>query len=383
MNTHRIFRSHLTLILAALLVVGLLGAEQEAAYSKSGAVVAKSSTSSATPKKVSRTPKKKGITRYSKRKSRTRTPTRREDSGVRSTETPTTQGGSVVLRSFFDLEQELLGAKAKKAYLAMEHYKRIEADLTALEEQGYPKEEIERLRTLAKDLSPHLRDQMRREKSVSSSATPIQPPSGGMNQGQRCISNPDPIFTADITKLNRISRITPPGVVTNAGELKSHSYLWIKDTGTVPVYAPVDAELTAGVHLPQAEKSDYGLAFQISCEVEFSLGHIVEPIESIRAAFPALPKAGDTRLDPISPIPFKAGDLLGYTSGTAQAHNWDFGVYNSTRPDPDAEAFGAAGKDARANCPYDYYPPEKRSVYRSLFSHDFGVGGTVRVAYCD
>lgn len=164
---------------------------------------------------------------------------------------------------------------------------------------------------------------------------------------------------------------------------KSHSYLWIADNGKVPIYAPADAKLIGGAHYNEQGINQYTLLFQISCEVEFSLDHFLEPIEKIRTAFPTTPKIEDTRTDFIAPISFKAGELLGYTPGTPSAHNWDFGVYNSTKPDPDAAAYsGATDKDKRANCPYDYYIPTKRGAYRALFNSEIG-NGVMAVAYCD
>lgn len=280
---------------------------------------------------------------------------------------------------FNALIQELAEAKKNGTYLSPEHLVRVFADIAVLERMGYEKSETDRLRALAMELSPHLTDQ---ERLAAGETGGGQGQLGGENSQSGCVSNPNPVFTADITDLSRISAVTPPGMLMQGDVLKSHSYIWIGGDGKVPVYAPVDASLVAGVYLDHPDGNlDYGLIFQVSCEVEFRLGHITDPNEQIRAAFPT-PKVGDSRDDPITHIPFKAGDLLGYTSGTRQAHNWDFGVYNTARPDPDAAAFGATGKDARANCPYDYYSADKRSVYSNLFNSDM-KGGVPRVAYCD
>lgn len=200
---------------------------------------------------------------------------------------------------------------------------------------------------------------------------------------QDCVNNPNPVFTADITDMSRISKITPPGMLMNGNMFKSHSYLWIADGGKVPLYAPADAQLIGGAHYSEQGINQYTLLFRVSCEVEFILDHFLEPIETIRSAFPATPKIEDTRTDFVAPVFFKAGDLLGYTSGTPAAHNWDFGVYNSAKPDPDAAAYdGATDKDRRANCPYDYFAPEKQNTYRTLFSPEIG-NGVMRVTYCD
>lgn len=280
---------------------------------------------------------------------------------------------------FNALSQELTEGKKNGVYLSPEHSLRVFADIAALERAGHEKSETDRLRALATELSPHLADQ---ERLAAGETGGGQGQPSGENSQSGCVSNPNPVFTADITDLSHISVITPPGMLMTGDVLKSHSYIGIADEGRVPVYAPIDATLIAGVYLDHPDGNlDYGLIFQVNCEVEFRLGHITDPVDSIRALLP-IPKKNDSRDDPIGPLSFKAGDLLGYTAGTKQAHNWDFGVYNTMRIDPDATAFGATGKDLHANCPYDYFAPEKQSAYRILFNSDMG-GGVPRVAYCD
>lgn len=279
---------------------------------------------------------------------------------------------------FNALTQELAEAKKNGTYLSPEHSLRVFADIAVLERAGHEKSETDRLRALAMELSPHLTDQ---ERGAAGETGGGQGQPSGENSQSGCVSNPNPVFTADVTDLSRISRVTPPGMLMTGDILKSHSYIWIADGGKVPVYAPTDATLAAGAHYSEFGINQYYLVFQVSCEVEFAFDHFQEPLPSITERFSSTPK-GDTRTDYVTPLAVKAGELLGYTSGTGEAHNWDFGVYNTTKLDPDAQAFGATGKDARANCPYDYYPREKQSAYRSLFNSDMG-GGVPRVAYCD
>jgi NAD(P)-dependent dehydrogenase (short-subunit alcohol dehydrogenase family) len=64
----------------------------------------------------------------------------------------------------------------------------------------------------------------------------------------------------------------------------------------------------------------------------YLINHITEPIEKIKNAFPSTPQT-DTRDSPrVNPsIQIKAGDLLGYTTGTPLAHNFDFGGYAGTK----------------------------------------------------
>ena len=190
-----------------------------------------------------------------------------------------------------------------------------------------------------------------------------------------CISNPNPVFTADITDLTKISRITPPGSVNPGdGFVTAHSYIWIEGSGVVPIYAPVDMTLgMGGLYTESGNPAQYILFFGVSCEVSIKLDHIDNPIEQIKNVLPKTPKTNDSRTDDVSSvIGFKAGDLLGYTGGTGEEHNWDFGVYNETKPNflLDGEQY----EDGTADCPYDYFTEDKKTVYYNLFVSGKGYG---------
>lgn len=192
------------------------------------------------------------------------------------------------------------------------------------------------------------------------------------------------MFTADITDMNRISRITPPGTIfTNGSVVKSHSYLWIADGNDVPVYAPVDMELAAGAFLLEEGIEQYLLFFDVSCEVEIKFDHILNPVESIRNVFPKEPALTSQTSPPSVRVQFKAGELIATTSGTSGAHNWDFGVYNETLyPNPVTnEVANLEEIDKRADCGYDYFSPEKQQTYRNLFQVQIG-GSYSAIPYC-
>ncbi|MAF79792.1 hypothetical protein CL629_01805 [bacterium] len=280
---------------------------------------------------------------------------------------------------FSILESELLNAQSVGSNLSESHADRVLKDIAELEVQGYLISEVVRLRELVIQLSPHLQDYSESqvvEMPVESVSLPPQPPQ------ETCVSNPNPVLTADITDMWRVSQITPPGVLMGGVQLKSHSYIWIEDGGTVPVYAPADVELVTGAYYLEGGISQYILIFRLSCEVDIKFDHILEPIVAIRDAFPDTPK-GDTRTDPVGPISFKAGDVVGYTSGTPEAHNWDFGLYNDSVADPDANVPEAVGTDLRANCPYDYYSSDRRQTYFDLMGYSLLGGADPYVTYCD
>jgi len=187
-----------------------------------------------------------------------------------------------------------------------------------------------------------------------------------VEMGPTCESDPDPVFTADITDLDKVSMIVPPGTLEGT-MLKTHSYVQVKEKA--PVYAPHDAYLYEGAFYTEEGMTQYLLFFQATCEVLFIFDHIQEPVVRIREAFPDAPAddTGTVRLE--APLFFEEGELVGHSTGTRLARHFDFGVYNRARPNHLAqqEGYGLSERDLIANCPYDYFPEEKRDLYYSLF----------------
>jgi len=175
-----------------------------------------------------------------------------------------------------------------------------------------------------------------------------------------CQSNKNPIFTHHLTTIDKITTIqTPPRLVS--GYLKTHSYVDTKGA-RVPIYAPIDMTLTTGAFY---EGGPYTLDFQISCEISLRLGHVTEPIEKIKKLFPSTPAKDSRGIDLPKKINFQAGELIAYTTGTTQAGNWDFGMYDSSSSNKYAQ-----NKDwnnsfiyTTAVCPYDYFSPELKGEY--------------------
>ena len=179
------------------------------------------------------------------------------------------------------------------------------------------------------------------------------------------------IFSALITDLTKVNLIQPPGSIVANGILKTHSFIQL--IGKAPVYAPTDAQLYAGAYYVEENKPQYVLFFEVTSDVFFIFDHIEEPVAKIVAAFPATPKS-DTRTDYINPtIQFAAGELVGYTTGTNLGRTWDFGVYNSAKPNHLNQSTPAGiqplfSRDLIADCPYDYFTSSLRAQYRSLYA---------------
>lgn len=209
-------------------------------------------------------------------------------------------------------------------------------------------------------------------------APPAPPEPEPEPEQSSCASDPNPVFTADITDLTKISKITPSGSVNpDDGFVTAHSYIWIAGSTAVPIYAPVDMTLgMGGLYIEPPSPAHYILFFGVSCEVSIKIDHFDSPIEQIKNVLPNIPKINDSRTDdPSSSIKFKAGDLLGYTSGNVESHNWDFGVYNETKPNFISDV------DPNADCPYDYFTEDKKTVYYNLFVGRTG-GGSPPTTYC-
>lgn len=191
--------------------------------------------------------------------------------------------------------------------------------------------------------------------------------------GVPCISNPNPKFTHDLTESDKILKITPPSLV--ASKFQDRAFLWI-DTSKVdkvPVFVPVDADLVRGVYKisKTVETIDYDLHFQVSCEVWFFINHISDPIDKIKNVFPKEPATATNNLTSVNPvIHLKAGELIGYTKGTANAHNFDFAVFDLNHTNTlIGEDDSNDSRFKNFICPFDVLPENfKNEYYKKLDS---------------
>ena len=182
--------------------------------------------------------------------------------------------------------------------------------------------------------------------------------------GVPCISNPKIQFPNDITEVDKIKNVEP--TIITPGNPRHRA--WLNISGKVPVYAPVDSELVNGVYKNARGALDYDLHFQVSCEIWYLINHLTNPVDKIKNAFPKTPQT-DTRTSPPfkEPIQVKAGELLGYTTGTPTAHNFDFGVFdlnNFNKGLPIDEGL-KYGKEANFICPFDVLPEDLKKDYYS------------------
>ncbi len=189
--------------------------------------------------------------------------------------------------------------------------------------------------------------------------------------GVPCTSNLEIQFTHDFTEVDKISSAEP--TIITPGNSRHRAWLNIR-SGKVPVYAPVDSELVNGVYKNARGALDYDLHFQVSCEIWYLINHLTEPVDKIKNAFPQVPQT-DTKINPPfkEPIKFKAGELLGYTTGTPVAHNFDFGVFDLNHFNDELPADGGSkyGKEKNFICPFDVLPEKvKKSYYSKIISSE-------------
>ena len=107
----------------------------------------------------------------------------------------------------------------------------------------------------------------------------------------------------------------------------------------------------------------------VGCGVTIVFDHVTEPIEKIRKLFPDIPR-NDSRTDFFNSIlEMEAGELVGYTTGTVNAHNWNFAVYNSSEKNYLFETgeFAQYPKYFTQVCPFKYYNESAAELYKELF----------------
>ncbi len=152
--------------------------------------------------------------------------------------------------------------------------------------------------TAADDGESDLRDAA--EGGDSGAPAACGPPSLRASSSRASRSNAHPVFTHDVTEVAKLALIHPLGAAWG-GEIRGHTYLQIDQASgvqSVDVYAPVDAVLEAVIlyaYHDDPARGDWGLRFRTSCEVAFRLGHLTDPVATIRELWTG-PPATDARL---------------------------------------------------------------------------------------
>jgi len=194
--------------------------------------------------------------------------------------------------------------------------------------------------------------------------------------GRRYFSNSgnlgcgEPKIRHHVTDPDLVTLVVPPGsIINNWGNvnLKSHAYIVIDSKA--PVYAPIDSTLTEGSFYTEENMNQYALFFDLGCDWFYIFDHIQEPVGKITEVFRNPPQT-DTRTENVKKVEFKAGELIGYTTGTAMAHHFDFGVFDrSQKKDLSYLDVEIHGREVWGVCPFDLMIGELASFYRSKFGN--------------
>ncbi|PIZ45807.1 hypothetical protein COY32_04620 [candidate division WWE3 bacterium CG_4_10_14_0_2_um_filter_41_14] len=180
-----------------------------------------------------------------------------------------------------------------------------------------------------------------------------------------CYSNVSPTFSSPITDMASISYVVAPPTMGSGPNLKTHGYIGTNGA-RVPIYAPTAMTLSSGAYYMGGP---YTLEFKASCEVTVRFGHVTEPVASILATLPQTPSTSSATSE-LTPISFATGELIAYTTGTSQAGNWDFGVYNSATSNRFASdpAWNTSSVYTTAVCPFTYFLPDIKTQYYAKFN---------------
>lgn len=183
-----------------------------------------------------------------------------------------------------------------------------------------------------------------------------------------CESNSKVSFPHDFAEVDKILSVEP--TIITPGNSRHRAWLNINRSKAqrIAVYAPVDSDLVGGVYKNARGALDYDLHFQVSCEIWYLINHVTDPVDKIKGVFPTTPQT-DTRINgPLKQfVKVKAGELIGYTTGTPTAHNFDFGVFdlNNVNEGLPADEGSNYGKEKNFICPFDVLPTELKTAYYS------------------
>jgi hypothetical protein len=203
-----------------------------------------------------------------------------------------------------------------------------------------------------------------------------------INNGRGVFSSPEsvncknvllPQFSHHITEMEDVTLVQPGGGVEKYGNkniIKSHSYIVVD--GEVPIYAPTDSLAFEGANYMEEGMEQYSVFFQVTCDVFYLFDHIHKPVDKLKNEFTRRPTE-DSRTFSIGPIEFSGGELIGYTTGTMNAHHFDFGLFDMTKHNPYTGYTNIviSERDYWSICPFDNFPQNMRIEYTSHF-------GTIR-----
>ncbi len=203
-----------------------------------------------------------------------------------------------------------------------------------------------------------------------------------------CKDDPHATFTHDFSEPSKLKLIEPP--VIDGGNIRDRSWPAIDTSKAdkVAIYAPANVKLTSGIYKIAHEGAstyDYDLWFELSCQRWFFINHITDPVAKVRKLFPStpnVPKSGSATADRMQvspPVSFTSGELIGYTSGTQDAHNFDLGVFDQNHMNTLPSSFTVQGDSREYHfiCSFDLFPDAIKAQYYTLLKTSPVEAGSV------
>lgn len=178
------------------------------------------------------------------------------------------------------------------------------------------------------------------------------------------------IFTKQIFDPVNIDFITPLGELnggyeesqTISGVMINIKRDLVSNGEMIDVFAPTAMTLYSYAYYSTggAESPNWTLVFNINKDVVLKFDHITEASDRIVKVTTSTPKDNSREDQPIENITIAAGELIGRTSGTHLAKNWNIYMYdnavkNSFINQPRYEQNEIGMRLISGACPFDYY----------------------------
>lgn len=192
------------------------------------------------------------------------------------------------------------------------------------------------------------------------------------------------VFTHPIFNPEEIDFVSPLGEsnggyieVQPLGGMTINIKKELAEKGPINIYAPADMELVAYAHtLMEPElQADWSLYFRINDDLSLVIHHVKNANQKIIDVVGNNPKKNDSRTTDVrwpNEIKFKAGEIIGTTTGTSKAHNWNVYLYdkqvkNQFVNQKRYESSQVGERLLTSACFFDYYQDEKiKSAFYSL-----------------
>jgi len=291
--------------------------------------------------------------------------------------TPKNEGGANQLgirEQFTLLENELVETQISGFVLAPEHSERIKNDLSNLEAQGYLFTELERLRVLVLELSPHLRDIAKEAEESSSSASPYNTSPAGWFPPRGC-SGDAVTFTDSPVDDSKITFIVPLGRMNGSHVTPTdHGYINTGEGVTASVRSPAAGEIVDIGAFPRP--NDFRVTIWHSCTVSTIYIHLTDLAPDIRAHVGNLPPGNNWFGDDRNPLYVTAGQNIGTMRRSVDFSVHDTNVILSGFVTPSLY-YGEAWKIHTVDL-YDYFAEPLQTVLRGKSERTVApIGGKI------